>query len=59
MSNRRATVTQADLTRILKAHRAAGIAVGITEISPDGMVRIIPNDKDTPTTNNDWDTNET
>jgi len=55
MSNRRATVSQADLTRYLKAYRAAGIPVARTEISKDGKIIIISNDKDTPTTDNDWD----
>jgi hypothetical protein len=42
MANRRAPVTQNDLTRYVKAVAAAGVAVGEVKIEPDGTVRIIP-----------------
>ena len=36
-----ATFKQADLTRAVKAARAAGLDVARTEIMPDGMIRLI------------------
>jgi hypothetical protein len=42
MANRRATVTQNDVTRYVKAVAAAGVTVGEVKIEPDGTVRIIP-----------------
>jgi len=55
MSKRRAAITQAELTRYLKAYRDAGIPVARTEFSPDGRLIIHTTDVATDETNNPWD----
>ncbi len=40
MANRRALITQADLARVLRAHRDAGIPVARTVITSTGTVTI-------------------
>lgn len=40
MANRAAPVTQADLTRYLKAATAAGVPVARIEVARDGTVRM-------------------
>lgn len=42
MANRAANVKQSDLTRYLKAVRAAGVEVAQIKIARDGSVVIIP-----------------
>jgi hypothetical protein len=42
LKSRSATFRQADLSRALKAARAAGMEVGRVEISPDGRIVITP-----------------
>ncbi len=56
MASPRATVTQAELTRYLKAYRDAGIPVARTEIGRDGKVIIFTIDNQKDTTKNEWDT---
>lgn len=55
MANRRAVLTQAELTRYLKAYRDAGIPVARTEIARDGKVVIYTTDTATDDANNPWD----
>jgi hypothetical protein len=55
MSQRRAPITQAELTRYLKAYRDAGIPVARTEIGRDGKVVIYTTDTATDDANNPWD----
>ena len=55
MSNRRAPLTQAELTRYLKAYRDAGIPVARTEIGRDGTVVIFTGSATTETAENTWD----
>ena len=55
MSARRAIITQAELTRYLKAYRDAGIPVARTEIGRDGKVIIYTNDNASDDSNNPWD----
>ncbi len=55
MANRRAAITQAELTRYLKAYRDAGIPVARTEIGRDGKVVIYTTDTATDDANNPWD----
>ena len=55
MSARRATITQAELTRYLKAYRDAGIPVARTEISRDGKVVIFTTDNAASEDANPWD----
>jgi hypothetical protein len=52
----RAPVTQATITRAVKAMAAAGVPIGRVEIAPDGTVIVIPAAAAPalPTTN-DWD----
>lgn len=38
----RAPVTQATITRVLKAVEAAGVAIGSIEVAPDGTVVVTP-----------------
>lgn len=40
MANRRAGITQAELARVLRAHRDAGIPVARTVVTPTGHVTI-------------------
>ncbi|WP_152475953.1 hypothetical protein [Roseovarius sp. THAF9] len=53
--SRRATVTQAELTRYLKAYRDAGIPVARTEIGRDGKVTIHTFDSAAVEEPNPWD----
>jgi hypothetical protein len=55
MANRRANITQAELTRYLKAYRDANIPIARTEIGRDGTVTIYTIDKATEDANNPWD----
>lgn len=55
MANRPAPLTQAELTRYLKAYRDAGIPVTRTEIARDGKVIIYTTDTATGEANNPWD----
>lgn len=55
MANQSATLTQAALTRILKAHRDAGIPVVRTEIGRDGKVVVYSTERDQDSTANPWD----
>ncbi len=55
MPDRRAAVTQAELTRYLKAYRDAGIPVARTEIGRDGKVIIYTSDTASDEANNPWD----
>ncbi|WP_371055743.1 hypothetical protein [Rhodosalinus sp. K401] len=55
MAARRAPITQAELTRYLRAYRDAGIPVGRTEIGRDGKVIIYTHDAATENSVNPWD----
>lgn len=55
MANRRATITQAELARVLKAHRDAGISVVRTEVLPSGTVRVFTINDGAEDGPNDWD----
>ncbi len=55
MANRRAPISQAELTRYLKAYRDAGIPVARTEIDRDGKVVIYTTDSAGDDRNNPWD----
>ena len=55
MANARATLKQAELTRYLKAWRAAGFAAPRVEIRPDGTAIIVPSEDKTGDGKNDWD----
>ena len=54
MASRQALVRQADLTRMLKAYRDAGLPVARTEIMPSGKV-IIYTTADETGEPNEWD----
>jgi ABC-type sugar transport system substrate-binding protein len=55
MANRKATVTQAEITRALRAARDAGIPVARFEIGRDGKVIIIAGDPGQRNEPNPWD----
>ena len=55
MAQRKATLTQAELTRYLKAYRDAGIPVARTEIARDGKVTIYTVADASAETPNPWD----
>ena len=55
MPNRRAPITQAELTRYLKAYRDAGIPVARTEIGRDGKVVIYTLGSEHEALSNPWD----
>ena len=55
MANRRAPVTQAEITRCLRAARDAGIPVARFEISRDGKVIVIAGDPEQRSEPNPWD----
>jgi hypothetical protein len=55
MANPKAKITQAELTRYLKAYRDADIPIGRTEIARDGTVVIITATDTPASTQNDWD----
>jgi len=55
MPNPRAKITQAELTRYLKAYRDADIPIGRTEIAPDGTVVITTATEQVEHFQNDWD----
>ena len=42
---RRARITVADVSRVIKAARNAGMTVGAIEVSPDGTIRVAESDK--------------
>ncbi len=55
MANQSATLTQAALTRILKAYRDAEIPVVRTEIGRDGKVVIYSTERGQGSAANPWD----
>ena len=55
MANRPAKITQAELTRILKAHRDAGMPVARTEIDRNGNVVVICHEGGATSGSNPWD----
>jgi hypothetical protein len=55
MANRRAIVTQSELTRCLKAHRDAGIPIAKTETKPDGTIVVYAVSQADQTKDNPWD----
>ncbi|UWR48933.1 hypothetical protein [Phaeobacter inhibens] len=55
MAMPRASLTQTELTRYLKAYRDAGIPVVRSEISRDGKVVIYSTEKQSNDNNNPWD----
>lgn len=55
MADRRAVITQAELTRILKAYRDAGLPVARTEITRDGKIVVHSAESAAGETNNPWD----
>lgn len=55
MSNVRANITQAELTRILKAYRDAGIPIARTEIGRDGKVIVYSAGPEGSAEANPWD----
>jgi L-asparaginase/Glu-tRNA(Gln) amidotransferase subunit D len=55
MANQSAAITQSALTRILKAHRDAGIPVVRTEIGRDGKVVVYSTERDQDGSENPWD----
>ena len=55
MPNRAALLKQSELTRYLKAWKAAGFSEPRVEIKSDGTVSIIPVDPAAGDTVNDWD----
>ncbi len=55
MATPRASLTQTELTRYLKAYRDAGIPVVRSEISRDGKVVIYSTEKQANDANNPWD----
>ena len=55
MANRKAVITQAELTRCLKAHRAAGIPIAKTETKPDGTIVVYSIGQNDQNSDNPWD----
>ncbi len=55
MAAHKTKITQAELTRYLKAYRDAGIPISRTEIGIDGKVSIFTSTEETPSSSNDWD----
>lgn len=55
MANRKAIVTQAELTRCLKAHRDAGIPIAKTETKPDGTIVVYAMGQADQSKDNPWD----
>lgn len=55
MPNQKAKVSQADLTRYLKAYRDAGIPIARTEIGKDGKVVIFSIAEASEKEPNEWD----
>lgn len=55
MANRKAVITQAELTRCLKAHRDAGIPIAKTETKPDGTIVVYSIGQNDQTSDNPWD----
>ena len=55
MANRKAIVTQAELTRCLKAHRDAGIPISKTETKQDGTIVVYAMGQDEQSKGNPWD----
>lgn len=55
MANARAVITQTELTRYLKAYRAAAIPVARTEIGRGGKVIIYTSDTASDDASNPWD----
>lgn len=55
MANRRAIVTQGEISRALKAARNAGYSVIRFEISADDGLRVYIGDTDSTEASNEWD----
>lgn len=55
MANRKAVITQAELTRCLKAHRDAGIPIAKTETKPDGTIVVYSIGQNDQNSDNPWD----
>jgi hypothetical protein len=55
MGSRKAVVTQAELTRCLKAHRDAGVPIAKKETRPDGTIVIYSTDQNDHRQENPWD----
>lgn len=55
MANRKASITQAEISRALKATRDAGYDIARIEIDPRAGLKIIIGGADTPFTPNEWD----
>lgn len=55
MANKKAIVTQAELTRCLKAHRDAGIPIAKTETKQDGTIVVYAVGHVDQTKDNPWD----
>jgi hypothetical protein len=55
MSDRRAKVSQADIARVLKGARDAGVPVARFEVGSDGSVKVYAIADTCGETVNDWD----
>ncbi|BBU55278.1 hypothetical protein [Mameliella alba] len=55
MSNRPATIKQADLTRLLNAMQKAGVAIGKVTHEPNGTLTIYPAGKPASSNSNPCD----
>ena len=55
MANRKARVSQADISRGLKAARSAGLSVSRFEISNDGSLKIFVSETGEGPVSNEWD----
>jgi len=55
MANRRATITQSEISRALKATRAAGYEVSRIEFDPNAGLKIFIGEADSPNAPNEWD----
>lgn len=55
MAAHRPKITQAELTRYLKAYRDAGVPVTRTEINRDGQIVIYTTDASKNDASNPWD----
>ncbi|MDA5557691.1 MULTISPECIES: hypothetical protein [Roseobacteraceae] len=55
MANRKAQITQAEITRALKATREAGFSVARIEFTPKAGMKIFIGDQDTLEPQNEWD----
>ena len=55
MANKKAIITQTELTRCLKAHRDAGIPIAKTETKQDGTIVVYAVGHADQTQDNPWD----